>query len=232
MKAASTALLLVVSLATAIAVGVVTAGVWWLASPVSTLRTVEQAANQTFAPREDDDHGDAVEDDEPEPDYWIIGFGSVGPMDVSMTALEAIAAIGSQTNEDWDDDSCWWYNFGDTGLASMVSGLASTQGGATGPLDFIYVSPRYENGAPVPFDEATAPRTREGITIGSTLAELEAAYPGQLDIEASMFQADYKESYLHGPDGMTIRFSTNAVDEVEGIATGRNDAVHWAEGCA
>jgi hypothetical protein len=222
-------LLVAASIATASVAAVTTAGIWWLASPSSSFLTVSQAADPTVTTPGDADP--EPDEEEVEPDYWIIGFGSVGPIDVSMTAIEAIDAVGTQPPTDWDDEYCWWFIFDDSADTGMLSGPASVTGGSAGPLDFIYMSPTYANGAPLPYDETRTPRTREGITFGSTLSDLEAAYPGELDIQDNFYDPAAKDVYVYGPNKMTIRFDVNSAGEVGSIATGRDEPLHWWEVC-
>ncbi|WP_199245835.1 hypothetical protein [Leifsonia sp. AG29] len=107
-------------------------------------------------------------EDPADPSTWIIGFDGVGPFRLGQT-------FGSQAHEapgfvDRTDaictDSYLW-------LRSTASSI-----GLVGATDGSQRTAAIEVGSSGWPDRATSPATAEGIGVGSTYEELQAAYPG------------------------------------------------------
>jgi len=172
-----------------------------------------------------------VVDDVDEPGYPLIGFGSVGPIEVTQTANDAITTLGSEHPNDVYDEQCGSYLLAVVKDDIVLLGLAESAG-AYGPMDALTVTNGFGTQQPPDVEWESLPRTAEGIGLGSTLAEAEAAYPGQLRIRPHQYVEDGHYADLSGPNDMAIMFSTDNNDVITGISTGRTPQVFFVEGCA
>lgn len=165
------------------------------------------------------------------PPVWEIGFGSIGPLDIAMTAQQASDIMGNNGPLYVEMDFCSSYFLG-VHNESSISGLAESQG-ASGHLDSIST---FASWGTEPLDASELspyrPRTATGISTGSTMADLEAAYPGKLEIKRHQYVEGGHYAYLDGPGDTMIKFDLDPDDMVVGITTGRDPQTRYVEGCA
>lgn len=172
------------------------------------------------------------------PNTWLINFTSIGPVTTSMTAQQAVDILGTGVPiaSQIGRDDCSGYDLGEESREEIdLSGLATSQG-ARGPLDTISVgvfsdfqSPNKE--FPLPGYMTAVPQTAEGITFGSTLAELKTAFPGQLKIQASPHLPGAFDVRREGPNNTGMSFFVDNFDSVNSIVVGNMPMVNWGEGC-
>ena len=161
---------------------------------------------------------------EPESKAWVIGFGSIGPADITMTAKQAIVALGSTVAmPSPEPEDCWVFDLG-WGLV----GLASSEG-ALGRLDTIQT--KFTSGEEQTNLPKDRPRTAEGIANGSTFADVQAAYPNKLEIRNNQYSTSGHRAFLYGPDNTVMTFTTGDDDIVQSIMTGRVPQAQYIEGC-
>jgi hypothetical protein len=172
-----------------------------------------------------------INEEEEDPGHPIIGFGEIGPIDIGQTANDAIATLGSDFPNDVYDDQCSSYLLAVVKDDIVLLGLAESSG-AYGAMDALTLTWGYGSQQPPDVEWETLPQTEEGIGFGSTLAEAEAAYPGQLRIRPHQYVEGGHYADLTGPDGMAIMFSTDDHDVIRSISTGRTPQVFYVEGCA
>ena len=127
-----------------------------------------------------------------------ITSAGIGPVRLGMTFSEASSAVGASLP---DNGACAATNF-----TSAVTGiddlwLTSAQG-APGVVDGVYA---FSYGHA---DPATGPRTAAGVGLGSTAAELVAAYPDATVVDGS--------TYVITLDGVPLAFQ---VDDSTGTVT-------------
>lgn len=171
----------------------------------------------------------------------LIDFDSIGPITTAMTAAEAARVLGTSVPTDGifgsgdpsdTQHSCGSYWFEGNGLAGYLNALADSQG-ATGPLDSLTIGvkpgPDLVDPTTLP---APLPRTAKGITLGSTLAQVTAAYRDQVHLDDHHYIEGGHYAYITGPGNTAILFKTNASDVVFAITTGRLPEVRYVEGCA
>lgn len=166
-----------------------------------------------------------------EPSPWIIGFGSIGPLHIDMTAQQAADTLGNNGPMYVEMDFCSSYSLG-VHNESYVGGLAESQG-AGGPLDSLST---YASWGTVSLDARELPkyrpRTEAGISTGSTMSELKSAYSGKLEISRHVYIEGGHYADLRGPGETMIRFNLDEEDIVYAITTGRVPQAAYIEGCA
>jgi hypothetical protein len=126
---------------------------------------------------------------------------------------------------------CSSYDFGDGGLPGYLGGLADSQG-ARGPLDSL----TWGVGSGTSTLDRSAlpnslPHTSTGVSVGSSLSELQAAYAGKLEIEKHLYIPGGHYAYVTGPNNTAIVFDTDVDDVVYQVNVGRFPEVRYVEGC-
>ncbi|MDQ2648309.1 MAG: hypothetical protein M3Z03_02000 [Actinomycetota bacterium] len=150
-----------------------------------------------------------------------IGLGTYGPLDGGMSYEEASAVanrpiILSPYAEEDDPLQlpCVAFSLGDG--EDRIGGV-----GGSGDIRTLYVN---EPGAV----------TSEGVGVGATRAEIQAAYPGAREVDN--IYVEEQDLYVDGtlPDGepATLRFVFDESDEVNLIITGAASHAGLPEGCA
>lgn len=165
------------------------------------------------------------------PTAWEIGFGSIGPINIEMTAQQATDILGEQGLIAVDAEYCSAYHLGNLNR-SFLGGLAESEG-ATGRLDSISVHSRmgYEPSEPAEL-WPSRPMTATGITLGSTLSELKAAYSGQLKVLPHLYVEGGHYGHVAGPNDTMMMFNIDENNVVTMIFTGRTPQAGYVEGCA
>lgn len=146
----------------------------------------------------------------------IFDFGGVGSLRIGMTAQEAEQATGTQvtfTSVSASHD-CAQVSFPELGGLGGLAGNGRTIGSL------------YSGGDA----STTMPRTPAGITIGSTAAEVEAAYP-QMRREEGFYNPLTERLIVENDNGDILLFQTDEDGRVAGMQTGREPDVFAPEGC-
>jgi hypothetical protein len=108
-----------------------------------------------------------------DPSTWIIGDGAVGPLQLSASIEDAVANVPGLTVD--DGEVCRSAAFGDAPQVYVIVPPGPQSGS---PVQLIYVAVTGGVDRPDPAIAAKSPKTNAGIGIGSSLEELQAAYPG------------------------------------------------------
>lgn len=108
-----------------------------------------------------------------DPSTWIIGDGAVGPLQLSASIEDAEANVPGLTAD--AGEVCRSALFGDV---PQIIVIVPPGPQASDPVHLIYVSVAGELDRPDPAIAAKSPKTKAGIGIGSSLEELQTAYPG------------------------------------------------------
>lgn len=170
---------------------------------------------------------------------WRIGFGSIGPLTTSMTARQMIDTLQSGASPAPEaNPHCSVFALGGRAghtvaarIDRMLFALAESKG-ATGRVDALSFGFGYIGGTRVPAALRPAlPVTARGITLGSTLQQVKAAYAGLLTVRPAPYTTGGRIAELSGPADTRMRFETDAGGIVTNITVGRIPQVDYIEGC-
>jgi hypothetical protein len=134
-----------------------------------------------------------------DPSTWIIGDGAVGPLQLSAPIEDAEASVPGMTV----DDGGWCRSaaFGDSPQIYAIVPPGPQPGD---PVQLIYVAVTGGVDRPDPAIAAKSPKTEAGIGIGSSLDELQAAYPG-IQPAGNLVEGDQQPFYaLPQSDGSWV----------------------------
>jgi len=140
-----------------------------------------------------------------DPSTWIIGDGAVGPLQLSAPIEDAEASVPGLTV----DNSGWCHSstFGDAPQIDVIVPPGPQPGD---PVQLIYVDVAGGVDRPDPAIAAKSPKTEAGIGVGSSLEELQAAYPG-IQPAGNIVEGDQQPFYaLPQSDGSWITLDMNA----------------------
>lgn len=165
----------------------------------------------------------------------VIHVRGVGPVVAGMTLKEAEAAGGAaMTNTEGEFDAfeglCYHAQpKGVDGVAFMVGNERRPADPKDGRIVRATVAPYG------PEEALVVPGfvTDKGVGLGSTEAQVKAAYPG-IEVTGHQYveQGHYLTLYAAGADkGFGIRFETDG-QQVTSIHAGKADAIQFVEGCA
>ena len=163
-------------------------------------------------------------EDQAFPDWEITPTG-IGPMTLNLNYDELGILTGLDYSGDLDtfEGACATFSLGGAGALSSMYALASSQG-ATGHIDSytLYASDSYDGGYPT---------TVDGITIGSSMTDLDKAYGDGLVTEEYLYDPTWTRAYvLDGDYGML--FLVDDTNTVSSITVGRDPQYLYIEGCA
>lgn len=144
------------------------------------------------------------ENDPADPSTWIIGFDSVGPLTLARPVSEQASAQSAYTGESLDDP--------ETGYRCSAWRLTSpdyiTLEVAPGSADPTTTSVISIGGSAGDRSDLPGPHTAKGIGVGSTIAELKAAYP-DLVVTWSDTRASSLEFSVTDGNGRYIAFKAS-----------------------
>ncbi len=142
------------------------------------------------------------------PQTWIIGDGTVGPLRLGQSRKDAAAAMTAFTSE---PNQCYVDLYKSTSSYMNIVLSPPEPSGTT--VDIILIDAGNDPTAP-------SPRTAEGIGLGSTVAEILAAYPNIQQPNPDR----YPTYSLVQPDGTWIDFGvTKDTHKVNNIAVMHSD---------
>lgn len=147
-----------------------------------------------------------------------IDLTGLGPIRVGMTITEAMAAGGiALVSSTRRDKTCRYYE---------------PEAGPKG-ISFMVVDDRIIR---IDVWSDSRVKTLSGAQIGSTEAELNALYPGQIEVTPNPFtQGNYLTYVPEAGSGEALYrlvFETNSAGKVTQFRTGQFPAVTWPKGCA
>jgi hypothetical protein len=145
--------------------------------------------------------------------YWEIHPDHAGPVRFGMPAAEALRALGDST----------------TAVATEGCAYVRPAGAPNG------ISVMIENGVAVRADiDSAGPKTAEGIGVGSTEAEIRAAYGEQITIQLHKYQweAGWRYFiYLPPTDSLNAAVFETDGKTVRTYRVGRRPQVQYVERC-
>lgn len=173
--------------------------------PTATVTVTATAApatpTPTAEPTTDPDPDAYVADD---PATWVISYAGIGPLDLdsSLGTIQTRMPVAVQTCRPGVDT----YSLDGLGLTA-VTGIDESDPAA--PIQVVRLLPldAWSPGSP-------APLTEKGIGLGSTVTELQAAYP-ELDSSVGMNKMTI---YQIAADGRTINFEDYGSGEIKAIS--------------
>ena len=156
---------------------------------------------------------------------WTIGFGSIGPVNTTMTVKQAIAKLHSGASSKAPYPYCGIFDLAGKSPSqrSALTGFAHTNGGK---LDVLSVGSLF--GTTKTPDIPKVVHTAKKIKVGSSLKSLKAAYPGKLKASTNI---TYKVETLAGTKGLAIAFTLDSKNTIINIGTGRASSVNRSEYC-
>jgi hypothetical protein len=139
-----------------------------------------------------------------DPGTWVISYAGIGPLDLDSTlgAIQAVMPTAVSTCRPGVDT----YDVSGLGLTA-VTGIDVTDPAAA--ITVVRLLPLDSWSATAP-----QPRTEKGIGLGSTVTELQAAYP-ELDSSVGMNKMTV---YQIAADGRTVNFEDYGSGEIQAIS--------------
>lgn len=140
-----------------------------------------------------------------DPSTWIIGDGGVGPLSLGGSVSGSASVMRAFVLDDTQGCSVTKWTLGSVAPAPMavpkgVSIWLDPEQQAADSIETIMVGYSGDYDASL---VATSPKTSKGIGIGSTFAQLQAAYPGMTESEDGIGSIYWSE---HESDGSWVTF--------------------------
>jgi hypothetical protein len=152
---------------------------------------------------------EAAPEDPADPSTWIVSGAGIGPVELGGAVAE-YSVVGPYTEEASTCPNPAVHTLTGDGLAPMR--LVAVDGGTT--IDSVHVTSWGTDGAVV------APRTADGITLGSSLADLQATYPGiELTDE---YSTTLQYAYSDAGNWVVFTVQDDAVVELTASTTSSN----------
>lgn len=196
------------------------------AAPVATVTATVGPESPSASPSNSPQSTTEVEPgDEGGIGTWYIDFTGVGPFSVDQTAAEVSAITGNPYDGMLDDFDgyCAGFPLADSGELSLISALAESDS-AYGTIDTYSIGDWADTGIALP-------TTYENITVGSTYADLAAAYTEALSIEEYLYDSTWSRAWVE-QDGYGMLFLIDDTDNIVSITAGRDPQYRYVEGCA
>ena len=156
---------------------------------------------------------------------WTIGFGSIGPVNTTMTVKQAIAELHSGASSKAPKHYCGIFDLAGKSPTerSALTGFAHANGGK---LDMLSVGSLF--GTTKTPDIPKVVQTAKKIKVGSSLKSLKLAYPGEHKAATNLY---LNVEILPGSKGRAIAFTLNSKNTIINIATGNASYVNRTEYC-
>jgi len=153
----------------------------------------------------------------------LITATSVGVFTIDDTVADIGAATGTDYSKDLleQGEECGSVIISETGLYAKIYALAASEG-ALGHIDTL--GAYLPGGAPA--------TTAEGIGMGSTEAEILAAYGEDIQHKPDVYQENFTEYWIPGTDDTAMTFTVDDTGVVEYWEVGRVEQLDYPEGCA
>ena len=116
--------------------------------------------------------------DPDDPSTWVIGQEGMGPVSLGAPFEDARAAMPEGTGNDENCEWTAWWNATDEDYDLFAARASDSD--ANGPVIVIDASAWADPGS------VEGPRTEDGIGIGSTFDEVQAAYPDAVPVESAV----------------------------------------------